>query len=123
MANNNYRTTEAYISGAICGHMWMPDSMGGKPFRKSLRGTWGILSRFTEPASFRDALLLLLSEEGGDFQDAQFSADTCLTIVRKRTIAPYKYEVHVRERELADLKDCADLINAEAFTSDFFDED
>lgn len=115
----SFRTTEAYISGAICGHMWMPAVMGGIPFRQNLRGHWGILDRFTEPVSFREAFDHVLMEKGGDFQDSKFTADTCVTIIRRRVTAPGKYELHVWERELSALKDCADLVNADAYTGDF----
>ena len=114
-----FKTTEAYISGGICGHMWWPAAMAGKPFRQSLRGPWGIMDRFTEPASFREALDTVLMENGGDFQDSAFTADTRITVIRKRHVAPGKYEIHVWERELSDLRDCGDLVNADAYTGDF----
>jgi hypothetical protein len=65
----HYNTTAAYISGGICGPIrWPYGAIAGRPLRKNLRGRWGILDRFTEPASFREALLRLLCEEGGEFQ-------------------------------------------------------
>jgi len=100
--------------------MWWPDAMAGRPFRKSLRGPWGIMDRFTEPVSFRDALDHLLMAEGGDFQGAQFSNDTRITVIRRKITGPGKYELHVWERELSQLADCADLVNTEAYTGDFF---
>jgi hypothetical protein len=117
-----FRTTAAYLSGGVCGHMWMPNAMAGKPLNKNARGPWGFFDRFTEPASFRDALLSLLSEEGGDFQDAAFTADTVFRIERRRR-TDKGYEVHVWEREVAQLPDCADLVNCEAYTGDFMPED
>ena len=60
----HYNTTAAYISGGICGPIrWPHGAMAGRPLRKNLRGRWGILDCFTEPASFREALLRLLCEE------------------------------------------------------------
>jgi hypothetical protein len=118
-----FHTTEAYVSGAICGHMWWPDAMAGKPFRKSLRGSWGIMGRVSGlGVTFADALQFLLMEDGGDFQDAQFSADTRITVIRRKITGPGKYELHVWERELADLPTCADLVNADAYTGDFFND-
>src|SRR5687767_6605036 len=117
-----FHTTAAYLSGGICGHMWMPAVMAGKPVQKNLRGPWGIMDRFSEPASFRDALLGLLMEEGGDFQDAAFTADTVIRVERRASDGNGKYRVHVWEREVAQLH--RDLVNEEAYTSDFFgDED
>ena len=114
-----YTTTEAYISGGICGHLWMPNVMAGKPFRANLRGPWGIMGRFTDPASFRDAIDLLLCEQGGDFQDSRFTADTSITVIRRRIIAPGRYDLHVYERELSQIRDCSDLVADEHYTGDF----
>ncbi len=96
----------------------------GKPFRVNLRGHWGIMDRFTEPVSFREALLSYLSENGGDFQNPQFTADTRIMVIRKRAEGPCRYTVRVWERELIELASCADLVNADAYTGDFMgDED
>jgi hypothetical protein len=116
-----FRTTAAYISGGICGHMWMPDALAGRPIQKDLRGPWGIMDRFTSPASFRDALLLLLMEEGGDFQDPAFTADTVIRIERWANDGAGKYRVHVWEREIGQLHQ--DLVNDAAYTSDFFSDE
>jgi hypothetical protein len=119
-----FKTTEAYISGGICGDLWMPSTLAGKPFRKSLRGPWGIMDRFPEPVTFREALDCLLMEDGGDFRSAQYTADTRITVIRRKITGPGKYELHVWERELMDLPACADLVNTEAYTGDFMgDED
>lgn len=118
-----FRTREAYISGGICGHLWMPNTPAGKTIRKSLRGPFGIMDRFTEPASFRDALLSLLCEEGGDFQSALFTADTELVIIRERVIGNGRRELHTRTRTLAELSDCSDLVNADSYMGDFFSEE
>lgn len=118
-----FKTTEAYISGGICGHMWWPDAMAGKPYRVNLRGTFGLLGRFSEPATLRDALLLALSENGGDFQNAAFTGDTELVIIRKRPEGPYRYSVHVRTRQLSGLPSVADLVNEQAYTGDFMGEE
>lgn len=116
---NKFKTTSAYISGSICGKLWMPSAMAGMPINKSLRGVWGF---FSKGDTFRDALNSLLMKEGGDFQNALFSADTVIRIERKTKSIGGKYEVHVREIEIAKLCNCADLINADAFTSDFLCE-
>lgn len=118
-----FKTTEAYISGAICGHTWMPAAMGGIPFRQNLRGHWGILGRFTEPVGFREAFDHVLMEKGGDFQDSRFTSDTRVVVIRRRMTAPGKYELHVWERELSALKGCADLVNTEVFAGDFMGEE
>ena len=115
-----FRTTEAYISGGICGSMWWPAGlMAGKPVHAHLRGAFGLMDRFSEPASFRDACDSLLMQEGGDFSRASFTADTRIVVIRKRKDGNGRYTVHVWERELAQLADCADLVNADAYTGDF----
>lgn len=120
-----FKTTEAYLSGGICGDLWMPQVLAGKPIRKSLRGPWGIMDRFagSDPVSFAEALDHLLMEDGGDFQNAKFTADTRITIVRKRSDGNGRYSLHVWEREISAIRDCADLVNADAFTGDFLGED
>jgi hypothetical protein len=111
-----FKTTAAYISGAICGNLWMAAAMAGKPIKKDLRGTWGF---FDKGDTFRDALNSLLMREGGDFQNAEFTADTVIRIERKTPSVGGKYQVHSREIEIAKLCDCADLVNREAFVCDF----
>lgn len=119
----SYRTTAAYLSGGICGPIWWPaGALCGKPLRFDLRGYGG----FTEPGeTFRAILLSLLTREGGDFQHAQFTGDTVVRVERReeRRDAPRGYTVHVWEREVAELPDCADLVNADAFVGDFMGED
>jgi len=81
------------------------------------------MDRITGPCAFRDALDVLLMEDGGDFRDALFSADTRITVIRRKVLAPGKYEIHVWERELSALLDCAALVNADAYTGDFFGDE
>ena len=115
----HYNTTAAYISGGICGPIrWPHGAMAGRPLRKNLRGRWGILDRFTEPASFREALLRLLCEEGGEFQCPRFTGDTVIRVERRRVDAPGKYSVHVKELAL-DRLDCADLVDEKHHVGDF----
>lgn len=93
--------------------------MAGKLIKKDLRGTWGF---FSKGDTFRDALKSLLMREGGDFQNAAFSADTVIRIERKTRNIGGKYEVHCREIEIAKLCECANLVNQDAFTVDFCGE-
>lgn len=116
-----FKTNTAYLSGGICGHMWMPNAMAGKLLNANARGPWGFYQEASK-WSFRDALLNLLNHEGGDFQDAAFTADTVFRIERRRQTAQ-GYEVHVWERELASIPDCADLVNSKAYVCDFMGED
>src|SRR5262245_13353928 len=122
-----YRTTAAYLSGAICGHLWMPNTLGGLPCNKSMRGPWGFMDVFSDPngTTFAEALESLLRREGGDFQDARFTADTVLRVERRGPPADGQkgYTVHVWEREVSTLPDCADLVNADAYVADFLGED
>lgn len=119
-----YRTTEAYISGAICGSLWWPvGQMAGAPFRANLRGQWGCMDRFTEPVSFRDTFDSLLNEKGGDYSGARFTADTRVVVIRKQYQKPGVYTVHVWERELSQLPDCADLVAEDVYTGDVIGND
>lgn len=112
-----YRTTAAYVSGGICGRMWMPECIGGRPHQFNVAAR---RDRFADhTATFRDILLHELMECGGDFQNARFTADTVIRIERRRVDGPGKYSVHVWEREVAKLRDCADLVDDEAYTGDF----
>jgi hypothetical protein len=114
-----FRTTAAYLSGGLCGSIWWPTgAMCGKPLQAELRG---IFSRFSEPASFRDAFLHLLMREGGDFQSASFTADTVIRIERRRVDGAGKYTMHVKEIELSKL--ASDLVNEDAYVGDFMGEE
>lgn len=113
-------TTEAYLTGAICGPIWWPvGAKCGKPLRVDLSRHF---KRFSEPATFRDVLESILMHEGGDFQSAKFSADTEIVILRKTSIKPYVYQTKARVRELINLPEFADLVDSDAWATDFFDE-
>ena len=115
---DNYQTTAAYVSGGICGDYWMPQVPGGICINANARGPFGFFNRFTEPASFSDALWSLLRERGGDFRCAMFTADTVFRIERRKITAPGKYEIHAWEREVSALPGCADLVNSDVHTAD-----
>jgi len=103
--------------------MWMPAAKAGKDYRKDLRGPWGIMQEGGQ-WSFRDALLSALAGDGGDFQDAKFTCDTVLRIERRASLPNGKgYQVHVFERELSALKDCADLVDSNSYVGDFMQEE
>jgi hypothetical protein len=113
-------TSEAYLSGAICGPIWSPVGVKcGKPLRVDLSGQF---KRFSEPATFRDVLELILIHEGGDFQSAKFSADTEIVILRKTSVKPYVYQTRARVRELINLPAFSDLVDNDVWTGDFLDE-
>lgn len=111
MATNKFRTTAVYLSGGICGHMWWPQSLAGFGVNKRLRGPFGLMGRSSGRESFEDTLSLFLMENGGDFQNAQFTSDTEIVIDRRRDDGNGKYTVHTRTIPLAD--HFPDLVNAE----------
>jgi hypothetical protein len=117
-----YNTISAYVSGGICGKLWMPQVKGGMPFRADIRSTFNRFSKDGEPATFRDALLSVLMANGGDFQSATFTADTVLRIERVAHTSKGRM-LHVFERELSALRDCADLVDAESYVCDFMEFD
>jgi hypothetical protein len=116
-----YHTTAAYVSGAICGHMWIPQSMGGLPHQFDLRGS---INRFSDSrgCSFRDILLHELIERGGDFQDARFAADTIVRVERIAIDGNMRH-VHVWEHQVSALPDCDDLIHADTYSGNFFEDE
>ena len=116
-----FRTTSAYISGALCGSIWWPvGAKCGVPIRVDIDRE---MRRFSAPASFRDLLQHIVCERGGDFQNAMFTADTTIRVERRAIDAPGKYRVHVWERELSALPDCADYVDQDCYSSDFMGED
>ena len=115
-----YRTTAAYISGAICGDMWWPQAMAGTLIQRNLRGIGGLFENWTSPATFRDVLLSCLNHDGGDFQNPEFTADTVIRIERRTYVIDGKYSVHVKEIPISDLE--PDLVNADQYACDFMSE-
>ena len=118
-----FHTTAFYVSGAICGDLWWPaGELAGMPHSFDVRTR---RARFSDPTgtTFRDVLLSELTERGGDFQGALFSEDTVLRIERRSEGKNGRYSVHVRERPIAELPGCADLIRPNTYSSDFFGED
>lgn len=115
-----YQTISAYVSGSIVGSLWMPSVEGGILFNGNLRQQF---NRYVDKsgATFRDALLSMLNENGGDFQNPQFSADTVIRVERRHVERPGVYTMHIHERELSELRDCADLVNSDALTGDLID--
>lgn len=116
-ASGHFHTSASYLSGGVCGHLWMPCALAGKPFRKDLRSYGGFQQG--EGESFRDVLLSILCHEGGDFQDARFTSDTVIRVERRTRDHAGIHHVHVREREISQLPDCADLVLADSFVGDF----
>ena len=116
---SGFKTTAAYLSGAICGHMWMPCAMGGLPVKTALRGVFGIMPGQRDAKTFREALEGVLMRQGGDFRDSGFTEDTVIRIERRKVIGPGKYEIHVKEIELSKLPDCLDLVTKDTYTSDY----
>jgi hypothetical protein len=106
-----HKTISAYLSGSICGKMWWPvGELGSINIREDLRSKF---DRFTDAASFRDALDSILMEQGGDFSGSQFTPDTVVRIERRK-LTPQGYEVHIWERPVSEIWDCSDLVNQTA---------
>lgn len=112
-----YKTTAAFISGAIVGKLWSGNK-GGILVNKSLRANYD----YEKPRnSFRDVLENILSRYGGDFENAKFAGDTLIRIERKRVDGVGKYSIHVKEIELSSLCDLNSLINRKQLVSYFID--
>lgn len=117
-----FHTVSATVQGALCGHIWMPDVKATLHIAEDLKARF---NRFSDKsgATFRDALLSTLNERGGDFQSAQFTADTTLTIKRVRTISPQRYETRIKEVAISELPDCEDLVDQDYYSYDFENEE
>lgn len=116
---SKYELESVRINGAICGHMWMPNSMGSSGYRQV--DVENVLARFSDSsdATMRDVVLHTLMENGGDFQDARFAADTDIVITRVRRLGTMNHATHSRVIPLAKWADCADLVHADVYASDF----
>lgn len=99
------------LSGGITGTMWWPQAEGAISFRLDLSREIG---RFTEKPTLREALLHVLMEKGGDFQNSVFTADTCLTITARKPD-----RMKSRTWEITSFPSIADMVNAEVYHSDF----
>lgn len=111
------------LSGAICGHLWMPQSMAG------ILGDWNISrekKRITssngDPILIADAINLILNENGSDFQDALFTGDTEIIFEFKRPTAR-GYTYHCRNYLLSDCPSLSNYVSSSSFISDFFNDD
>jgi len=113
-----FKTTAAYVSGGICGHLWMPAVLAGTTIHANLRGPFGFLEK---GESLADGLSALLNRNGGDFQNAQFTSDTVLRIERRAIDSPGKYRIHVRELEIGKLAPA--LVRADSFVADFMGDE
>ena len=116
-----FHTQSAVLIGAFCGSIWMPAVKATLPVTEDMRSRFERFS--TSDVSFRDALLSLQNEKGGDFQNPSFTADTVLIIKRVKFISPGHTETRVREIEVQNLKDCADLVDTETYSYDFDTEE
>ena len=114
------KRTTVEINGSICGHLWMPQVPAGYPAksfdieRESARFT-------SPPESLRDVALHILTERGGDFQDAAFSEDTLVIVTHNWKSGPVR-KSHSRHVRLADWANCQDLVHEGTDSSDFSGE-
>lgn len=108
-------TKSITVSGFITGDLWM----GGK-------GGLPITAKLERDESIFDELDRILMRNGGDFQGSRFTADTHIEIT-KRDYAPFRpervaYRQSTRFVELAALPSLAELVDAETYSGDFYNE-
>lgn len=116
-----FNTTAFYVSGAVCGPIWWPaGAMCGRPLNYDIAR--GMSRNVDHGVSIRDTLLHVLMREGGDFQSASFTSDTVVRVERLSVKGGFR-TVHVWEREIGQLADCADLVAADTYVSDFMTDD
>lgn len=113
---NRMKTVSATMNGGFCGSNWMPGCDCRLEVSDDLQSRFGRITGGR--VSFRDALMSLLTEKGGDFQNPSFTADSTITI--KRSNGNFS---HVRHIEISSLNDCEDLVNLDSFTYDYSSED
>lgn len=98
------------LEGSLVGSIWMPAIEASKPFMVDLDRE---RHRFTERPSFRELLLHILMEEGGDFQNPSFGIDTTVTVTGCKTVG--KKQVRTSKTyELTDFPSVNDLVDETA---------
>lgn len=102
------------IQGGVTGAMWWPTGVrAGRSFSISARDMDSLDARMDSP-SLRELLLHVLSDEGGDYQGAEFTSDAVLTV---RGVA------RTREWPLTAFPSVRDLIAVDTFAGDFVGEE
>lgn len=109
------------VTGAICGKIWWPQgAVCGKGFSETISHNQQCFNKkWDKGDTLRDCLLSILTNMGGDFQNAQFTTDsevefTANVVTRKgaRTVLSRVYAI-------GELPGCGDLADSEYFASDF----
>ena len=100
---------EIRLSGAICGHMWMPETMAGLPITASITSE---RRRTAADSTIAAVINLILAENGGDFQDAAFAADTLIIFEYRKPLENGRigYTYHRREYELQNCPSLSDYV-------------
>lgn len=115
-----YQTTSIRLTGALCGPIWWPvGAMCGKDIDIDLERE---RARMGGKASFRDLLLHVQMEHGGDFQGASFTAGTVIEVTRAEW-SEGRRRSHTRILDVATLPGCDDLTDADTYSYDFGMED
>ena len=104
------------ISGYIVGNMWMPQSIGGIPCSENLRN----VQERGERTTYEELLDFILTEKGGDFQNAQFSEDSEIIVEYRKPISPGKYMYVCKIIPVS--KVAPDLIREGVFSYDFYND-
>ncbi len=115
-----YQTQSVILRGALCGPIWWPvGQVCGMPVKDDMEKR---NARFVESDGsassfeFRPLLNSLLCDKGGDFQGAEFTADTEIEITRVcRTETGIK--THSRTIMVASI--APDMVNHDHYTGDF----
>ena len=102
------------VSGYIVGDMWMPSSLGGKPCSANLRSVQARGNRTT----YQELIEFILMEDGGDFQNAQFSEDSEIIVEYRKPQGPGKYLYVSKTIPIAKI--APDAVRKDCYSSDFF---
>ncbi len=114
--------TRVWVSGAICGNMWMPNSIGGFPINETVQSPYfpKVHSRYAG-CSLKEILCNILTNSGGDFRNASFTEDTVIRFERTTVLGTHKRRVAVKEIAVTDID--SSLVNHDVFTCDLLGED
>lgn len=105
------------LQGALTGSTWWPTGAHcGFTIDYNLNRECGRITP-ADGLTLRDALLFLLGEHGGDFQGAEFTEDTFLTVTRYSN-----GQRSSRDWSITAFPSVSDLVAKDVYSSDFCDE-
>lgn len=111
------------LRGGICGNIWQPGiGKCGMPLNVNLsREIARIYSPDDSRVTLRDAIELIMCENGGDFQSAKLTGDTEICVSSAK-ISDGRMKKHSRYWPITAFPSIADYVDEDAFSFDFCGE-